>query len=361
MIRVPWYQPQPDNVSPYTPPVDRHVWSRGYSGPPAPKGEALNALFYAQSLGSMIDDGSGTYTGIAGNPIIWPPAIWHHFAAVYGGLSSGNFTTGASTFGSFDAAITALNAKVTGNWDLSLSIPERITPSQLNARLQNLAPLKIYRSMLDGKFKALVYKQTPDTYDYFLDPFGNNYSWKYSEDMDPKPMADLTDPDAIVNEIHIRYGGFAPDGSLTKDCWVSAEGSDDGSGMADQTDALGGTNDRTARATRSVAFYGIRNATTVDAPEIYTDEIAVKLRNYLFDRLWRRRVTLQFLTGGRASDFYQGMATLVDNELQDHVPIPYIPIDGGSAKRWGDLKFYGNALRQPGLPGRYRMSLVEIT
>ncbi len=345
----------------------RELWNRGPGGPPAPPGITEGALIYAQSAGAMVDNGSGRYTGSAGASIHWPSAIWHHYAVEFGQVATTDITTAATTFGSFAEARTALNGKVSGDWDLSLPITERTTPTQLIDRLGGLAPLKIYRSMLDGKFKALVYKQTPDTYDYFLDPFGNNYSWKYSEDMAPKPKARLSPLDAVVNEVHVRYGGFAPDGSLTKDAWVSPDGSDDGSGNRDQTGALGAANDREARAVRSRDFYGqgvtggFQQSMTVECPEIYTDAVAVAFRDYLFDLRWRRKVLLDFLTGARATDFYQGMATLVDSELHDHVPCPYIPLDGGSAKRWGDLKFYGNAKRQPGMRGRFVMSLVEIT
>lgn len=344
-----------------------NLWNRGPGGPPEPPGHTDGALIYAQSAGAMIDNGSGKYTGSAGASINWPSAIWQHYAEEFGKLASGDVTTAATTFGSFAEARTSLNAKVTGDWDVIVSILDRTTPSQLIGRMERIAPIKIYRSMLDGKYKCVVYKQTPDTYDYFLDPFGANYSWKYSEDMAPKPRARLTELDSVVNEIHIRYGGFAPDGSLTKDCWVSPDGSDDGSGVRDQNGALGAANDREARAVRSRDFYGsgvtggFQQSVTIDAPEIYTDEIAVALRNFEFDRRWRKKVALDFLTGSRAIDFYQGMATLVDNELHDHVPCPYIPLDGGSAKRWGDLKFYGNARRQPGMRGRYVMSLLEIT
>ena len=346
-----------------------NLWSRGPGGPPPPPGRTDGALIYAQSAGAMVDNGSGTYTGSAGASINWPSAIWHHYADQYSILGSSDFTTASTTFGSFTEARTSLNAKVSGDWDVIVSIVERTTPSQLIDRLEGIAPIKIYRSMLDGKYKCVVYKQTPDTYDYFLDPFGSNYSWKYSEDMaeSPKPIADLSPLDGVVNEVHVRYGGFAPDGSLTKDAYVSPDGSDDGSGTRDQNGALGAANDREARAVRSAYFYGggvtngFRQSVTVEAPEIYTDEVAVALRNYIFDRRWRRRVTLDFLTGPRAADFYQGMATLVDNELQDYVPCPYNPLDGGSAKRWGDLKFYGNARRRAGVSGRYLMRLVEIT
>lgn len=346
------------------------LWDRGRTSPPGggkPRNFDNGTLFYAQSLGSINDDGSGTYTGAASTPICWPSAIWHHFAVKFGNLPSGDITTGASTFGSFSEARDSINAKISGNWEVCVSVPDRTTPSQLIERLESITPMKIYRSMLDGKFKCVVYKQAPDAFDYFLDPFGNAYAWKYSEDMARKPKARLSPLDAVVNEVHVRYAGFAPDGSLTKDCWVSPDGSDDGSGVRDQTGALGTSTDREARAVRSRDFYGagvtggFQQSITIEAPEIYGDDIAVQLRNHIFDRRWRRKVMLDFLTGNRAIDFYQGMATLVDNELEDHVPCPYIPLDGGSAKRWGDLKFYGNARRQPGMASRYMMSLTEIT
>ena len=266
--------------------ADRHAWDRGAETPPGngkPNNFDNGTLYYAQSLGSINDNGSGRYTGSAGASINWPSAIWHHYAEQFGQVATTDITTAATTFGSFAEARTALNAKVSGDWDLSLSITERTTPTQLIDRLGGLAPLKIYRSMLDGKFKALVYKQTPDTYDYFLDPFGNNYSWKYSEDMAPKPKARLSPIDAVVNEVHVRYGGFAPDGSLTKDTWVSPDGSDDGSGNRDQTGALGAANDREARAVRSRDFYGqgvtggFQQSMTVECPEIYTDAVAVAM------------------------------------------------------------------------------------
>lgn len=338
-------------------PASSRLWSRGPGvGPGRP--DMSGELIYVMGDQNQLDDGSGTFTGSAGSSIAWPTSIWHHLGVKLAGLSTSDFEVGSSTFGSFVEARTSLNLKVTGDWDCLLAITDKVRPMQVAERLMSVFPLAIYRSMLDSKFKAVVYKLSPDSFDYFKAPNGSSHVWMPGETDEPR--AGLSPYDAVVNEVHVRYGHYAPTGELTKETYVSPDGSDDGNGTRDQTGAITASNDREARAVRSKAIWGQRSI-TVDIPEVYTDEIAVVVRNWLFDMYWRRKVVLTFVTGQRAIQFEPLMATLVSSTLQDRCPIPYSPLDGGAAKSWGDLKFYGRAARQPGLVDRYRMTLVEIT
>lgn len=166
-----------------------------------------------------------------------------------------------------------------------------------------------------------------------------NYKWKYTEDMvDGSVRVGFTPIDECINEVHVRNAPFSPTNQYTKEAWVGPEGSDNSNGSRDES----GAGDREDQATGSRDDLHIKNSVTLDLPDLIWP-LAADYRTYFFDRFSRPRLTISFTTGQRGIGLEPGMATLIDNELQDYIPVPYYPGDGvggGTAKEWDDIIFF---------------------
>jgi hypothetical protein len=205
-------------------------------------------------------------------------------------------------------------------------------------RLSQQCPIAIYRSQMDNKWRFVAYQQSPSSDKYFTHPDGTTYRWKYSEDM-IDPTVSFTPVEDCINEVHILYSMYAPTGQFTKDCWVGPSGSDTGIGSRDQNAAA--PNNREALAADSRDDYNVKGVLRLECDAVTQDSVARVLRDYYFDRYRRPRLVISFLVpGGRAETLESGMATIIDNELQDYIPCPWYPGPGGSGKAWADLIFF---------------------
>jgi len=279
----------------------------------------------------------GTVTGLSGTgtPISRPPHIFKHFTQLVCGESSGNFTTGATTFGSMEDAITDLDgwASLSGNWDVIYRITDQETPDEMANRLGQQAPIAFFKSQWDGKWKMPAYPTgTPRTAQKFLDPTSTAYKWQVGTDfLADSVQVGYTPLDECVNEVHVRFGLYAPTNTYRYDAFVGPTDSDDGAGTADAT--------REALAVNSRDYYGIKSTLTVTCDTIVNPDIAVRLRNYIFDRFNRPRLQVKFTTLSRAIGLEPGMVTYIHNDLQDYVPLPWYP--GPNARRqWDEMSFF---------------------
>lgn len=336
------------------------VWTRGAGHRPIHTPPDISgARFYAAFDESVIDNGGGSYTGTGSEDIVFPPDIARYLLVEMGFDSVTSYiTTGAATFGSFDTARTDINALVTGDWEVIARYTQTDTIGNALRGLTYQAPITFWRSQLDNNMKAQVYKTTPASQDYFQDLDAATYKWKYTEDMiEDSVIVGFTPKSEIVNEVHVRFGLYAPTGEYTKDAWVGPTGSDDGSGAADEG-AAGG---REEQATDSQTQFNIKNTLTIYAEQIYRPEMAVVLRNTLFDRFQRPRILVQFDTWGRATAMDLHTNTLIHNELADYVPVPKYNYSG-AAIEWDDLIFYVRKKRIFNDNGRirHRILLEEV-
>lgn len=308
------------------------LWNRGDLRPTG-QYDGIDTVYIG--TGAFIrDDGSGTIIS-AGATLSRPPHIFRHFAQLVCGEASGNFTTGATTYGSVDDAITDLDGwdSLTGNWDIIYRIAEPETPDDMASRLGQQAPIAFYKSIIDGKWKMPVYPTgSPRTAQYFLDPNGTAYKWKVGEDfIADSAQVSFTPVDEIINEVHIRFGLYAPTNTYRYDAFVGPSDSDDSVGTTDAT--------REGYAVDTRDDYGIKSTFTVNCDTIVNLDIATRLRNYIFDRFRRPRLLLKFTTLSRAIGLEPGMVCLVSNDLQDYIPLPWYP--GPNARRnWEDMKFF---------------------
>ena len=286
------------------------------------------------------DDGSGTITGTASTTINQPAWIFRHFTQLVCGEVSGNFTTGATTFGSTNDAKTDLDtfSGSTGIALYRLTSPE--TPEDMAGRLGSQFPIAFYKSIIDGKWKMPVYPTgSPRTAQYFLDPNGTAYKWKVGDDfIADSAQISYTPVDEIINEVHIRYGLYLPTNTYRYDAWCGPTSSDDGTGTRDQNGAA--PDNRETICINSKTYYGVKSAMAIDCDMNPNDNVlAKKLRNYIIDRFNRPRLLLKFTTLSRAIGLEPGMVCLVSNDLQDYIPLPWYP--GPNARRnWEDMKFF---------------------
>jgi hypothetical protein len=326
--------------------------------------DIAGARFYSGGGPTIKDNGSGTYTGTAGLAIVNPCHVFKHFTSAICGENVNNFQ-GSTSFGSFSECADDLDAQTDAlatneNWELVFRILEPQSPDEVRSRLQEHAPLSIFRSMYDNKWKALAYQQSPSSEKYFTDPNGNNYKVKYTTDVLPGSVRVSKTPlSECVNEVHVRYGMYAPTGAFTRDAWVGPSGSDDGDGTRDQNTTS--PNNREARAAGSRDDLNVKGTLTVEADGIASYYSALVLRNYLFDRLHRPRIVLTMDLGPRFIGLEPGMCLLVDNEMQDYEPVPWYPGDGvgsGTAKEWDDLIFF---VRDLAITIQGGVSIVSVT
>jgi len=345
------------------------LWGRGRGQVNISEPNDLSgARYYSLLQQSIIDDGSGTYTGTNGEDIVFPPAIARYLLIRIGFDTVSTYvTTGSSTFGSFATAFSDLNTLAGIDWEVIARYTQTQTVEDALRGLTYQAPVTFWRSMLDGKMKCQMYKTTPASQDYFQDLDSTTYAWKYSEDMiEGSVRVGLTPKDEIVNEVHVKFKMFAPTGEFLADAWVGPTGSDNGTGTADES----GTGDREDQAIASRDHFGSDPSTTYNgfkrtlniyADQIYLPTLAVKLRNTLFDRFQRPRILLQFDTWGRATTMDLHMNTKIDNELQDYVPVPKYNYTG-AAVEWNDLIFYVRKKRIFNDNGRirHRILLEEV-
>lgn len=319
--------------------IGRGLWSRGAQTGAIQEQSQLS--IYSGSGVIVRDDGSGTITGTADATITRPPWIFRHFTQLVCGESGSNFTTGATTFGSVDDAKTDLDT-FSGSAMVALyRILEPETPDDMAARFGAQMPIAFYKSVLDGKWKMPVYPTgSPRTAQKFLAPDGSTvYKWKVGEDfIADSAQASYTSVDSIINEVHVRYGLYVPTNTYKYDSWVGPSGSDDGTGTRDQN--AGSPENRETICSNSKTYYGVKNAVSIDCDLNPNDNVLAKrLRNYVIDRFNRPRLELKFSTPSRAIGLEPGMVTLVHNDLQDYLPLPWYP--GPNARRnWDDMKFF---------------------
>lgn len=310
----------------------RSLWERVHGQAYVPRYDGIDGIYFSSGI-FIRDDGAGTITGSASATINDPATIFRHFLQLVCGESSGNFTTGASTFGSITQAKTDLDDLVTGSWAGIYRLTDPETGDDMVGRLGAQAPIAFFKSIWDGQWKAPVYPTgSPASYRYFLDPAGNSYKWKASEDMVEKSIrVGFTPVDQVVNEVHVRFGLHAPTNTYRYDAWVGPSGSDDSAGNTDAT--------RVARAVDSRDDYNIKSALFLDCDFITSQDIGFVLRDYIFDRFRRPRLVVQFTTFQRAIGLETGMVTLIDDEMQDVCPLPWYP-GVLSARSWDDMKFF---------------------
>lgn len=326
--------------------------------PPKRPNDFSGSRYYASFNESILDD--NTYTGTAGEDVVFPPAIAHYLLVEIGfGSVTSYITTGASTFGSFANANTDINGLVGGDWEIiARYTTEPTTIREAIRGMEAQAPFTTWRSTLDNKMKCEVYKETPDSHDRFTDFTGAAYSWSYKEDMIEGSVRVTMSPlEEIINEVHVKHALYAPSGEYTRDAWVGPSGSDNGSGTADEN----GAGDRKDQASESVTQFGIKRAITVSADQIYLPAVAVALRNKMFDRFHRPRILVTFDTWGRATTMDLNMVTSLANDLTDFCQVPKYPY-GGAAVEWNDIEFYVRlkSLFNDNGRIRHRVTLEEI-
>jgi len=299
----------------------------------------LSGIYCANGT-TIRDDGSGTITGSASATINQPAWIFRHFTQLVCGETSGNFTTGATTFGSTNDAKTDLDS-FSGSTALALyRIMEPETPDDMASRLGKQFPITFFKSQWDGKWKMPAYPTgTPRTAQKFLDPTSTAYKWQVGSDfLADSVSTSYTQVDECVNEVHVRYGLYLPTNTYRYDAWCGPSGSDDGTGTRDQNGAA--PDNRETICANSKTYYGIKSTVTVDCDTNPSDNVlAKKLRNYIIDRFNRPRLMVKFTTLSRAIGLEPGMVTYIHNDLQDYVPLPWYP--GPNARRnWDEMSFF---------------------
>jgi len=305
------------------------------------KTNTAGTQFYHMAAEGILEDASSTYGGTASVGIDTPFVIARYLLTEMGGVVSGDFTTGASTFGSFTQAITDLNAKVTGDWQIHFGIYEPESMGSLLARLLQQAPINIWRSQWTNKWCATVYKQTPDTWDYFLDPYGNPYSISYDTDVIDDPEVTSTEAVDCLSEIHVKYRLFAPTNSLTRDTWIGPSGSDDGLGTRDQNTTA--PNNRETLLSDSQTQLNVKTIYTIECDSHYLTTTSTAFRNYLADRYYRPRITLALTVWARFAGIEPGQILKISDDWLDRIgPPPKYPY-GTTAKKWSDLNFFVSA------------------
>jgi len=319
------------------------------------------ARFYATAKDQIYEDASSTYGGTASQEIDHPVVIARYIMTEMCGVTSGQFTTGASTFGSFTQAITDLNAKVSGDWQVHFGIYYQQRMEEVLARLCQQAPLHIWYSHWTKKWCAQVYKSTPDTWDYFLDPYGVAYSISRETDVIGEPEITTSDVTECASEVHVRYRLFAPTGALMRDAWVGPAGSDDGAGTRDQNAAA--PENRETLLSDAKTQFGIKETMTIECDSLYLDTTGVAMRNYLADRFYRTGVVVQLTVWARFAGIEPGQIIKISDDWLDHVgPPPKYPY-GTTARKWSDLKFFVAAaprLRMQGGRPVIDLSLEEV-
>jgi hypothetical protein len=192
--------------------------------------------------------------------------------------------------------------------------------------------------MYDSKFKAVVYKTSPASDNYFKDPYSNNYQWSYNEDMIKDSIKVSHTPlENCFNEVRVEFDYYAPTGQYKRMAFVGPTNSDDGNGTRDES--IPG--DRESKSLRVRDELDVTNVLTVRCDQIVQWEQAKQLRNYLFDRYHRPRLIVEFDTWSRACGIEPNMSTLISNDLTDYLPCPKYP-DYTSAINWDDLIFFVN-------------------
>jgi hypothetical protein len=298
---------------------------------------------YAYMSECVQDNAAGDVTGTANANIFLPAHIHKWFTwKVCNPAASPTPGYTSSGFGSYSQAVTDLDNLTEGSWELFYRILEPETPDTMRARIARQAPIDFYVSMLDGAWRAVVYPASgtsPGSHLKFLHPDGSTvYKWDYNTDMLEGTFEwGYTPLDECVNEVHIRYGMYAPTGQYTKDCWVGPNGSDNGTGTDDQNTTA--PNTRSALAVDSRDDLHIKHTIYVDCPDMILFGPALALRNYYFDRFRRPRLWVRFVASPRAATLEPGMVTYLHNNLQDVVPCPWYPA-GASAKEWDDINFF---------------------
>lgn len=321
--------------------------------------------FYAHHKNSLRDDGTGNYAGVNAyikNPVTFGKMLLGEF----GGIAAADFTTGAGVFGSFDQAASDLDGLVAGDWEIIYRHLEQGTIGSALQRMMGQSPLSFWQSQRTGKWMAEVFNRTISARQKFKDAAGNVYQWKYLSDLLPygDPVFTFSPTDEVVNEVHVHYAMSAYTGQYTRDCWVGPDGSDNGTGTRDQTDAIGGTNDREARSSDSRSDWHVYNPHHVYADQIYRPAEAVILRNHLFDMAYRPRMLAALPTWNMAAGLEPNMVTYIENsqDLLDDYGVPRYPGHGGSQIGWDSIKWLVTDFPRVSENGRtrYVLNLEEI-
>jgi len=305
--------------------------------------------FYAQHKNSLKDDGT-----ISGSASVLKSPIWlaKYLLVEFGGLDATNdFEATAGAFGNFATAASDLDALVSADWE---AIYRHLTPGNLDAALDRIcsqAPIAIWQSNQTGKWMAEVFNRTVAPRQKFKDSGGNVYYWHLQNDFLPygEPMITWTDPEHIVNEVHVHYRMAGHSGQYTADCWVGPDGSDDGTGTRDQTGAAGTSTDREVRATDSRNDWHIYNRIDIYADQIYRQTEAVVLRNYLFDTAYRPRMVFDSATWNRAATLEPNQVIYLDHaSFIDDYPVMRYPDRGGSQKAWNQFAWLVTDVQRSG-------------
>lgn len=291
--------------------------------------------FYAHHTYPRRDTNPATITDTNSKYVASPVWIASDILTQIGGVTSGNICT--SGFGSFIQAQTDLDALVSGDWEVIFRTLGPTNPDECLARLSEQSPVAFWCGN-DGKWRAAVYNRTPSTASKFTDADGNVYYWSYGTDMLAGSFrCGVTPVRDVVNEVRIEYALFAPTNSFTKTTWVSPVSSDDGTGSADQTGAIGTATDRTARAVNSRDDFGIKQARTFQFDQIWTDEQAKYMRNQYFDMAWRPRIYGQFDTWNIAATLEVNQTIYINDDVGDYVPVPNYPGNSLGPRSWADI------------------------
>jgi hypothetical protein len=328
-----------------------HLW-----GPGAPdkgdwvKGWAAKTLRTGQSLRAYVrgikDDGSGTYTGTASALVENAADVAYHLLDTYSGLTVGeDFVATGSAIGSFATArtelgsyhnLTVLVTEPTSTWDVFVDI----------CRQARAVP--VVNS--DGMLGMVVIDPTPSA------NYESGYAWRADEDFLSESFRyGRTPVEDAVSSVVIEYAYSYPDGKFRGLTYVNADGSDDGTGTADES----GTGDREDQAEVVERLYGPGREFKLQARYIRRQGVAKALRNFYFDNLKRPRLWCEFLTTRKACDLSVGNVTvLADDKINGFWP----PNAHRPANGWDDYKWYVTAVTREETPegvSSYRVRLIE--
>jgi len=286
------------------------------------------SLLYCGNYKAQKDDTSGTFTGTNGALIENPADVIRHLMVKRGnGLVAAddfNITTdGDLTLGSWIQARTDLNALVTGDYKLCVSMTEETTVDEARVEMQRHCPgLLVYRSPIDGKWQAVCYQSSPSAEKIYSPAF----NWNAHIDQKSPFELSQTPVDEIYTRVYVHYRYFAPQDKCLRTAFISPDGSDDGEGGTDGT--------RVTNAGTRETTYGMKNTFESDFPWIADKDSAVALRNYIFDRA-APVLRPSFSTFHNAVDLRVGHIITFDADVDTHMVYPKY----GGTVTWASKQF----------------------
>lgn len=293
-------------------------------------------------------DGSGEITGTADRLIENPADVSNAIIRHYLGSSVFSDRAIASELGSFTTARTLLGATT---YRGTYVVDEQLTIREVLGRIAAQARGFCAEQLNDSGFlswRFFVEDADPATNDtarlYRTDGFG--FHWddlvKDSLQVSFTPIEDLS------SNVRVRYGLHRPSGKWSNEAYCRP----DATNFATNGTAYKAAMDDVARN------YGVSNALTVDAPDIWDPTVAETLCKWACDRVRRRRVQVEFQTYANGLDLVPGHVIKMDDEIGQRIVWPGIGATNWNAHQLNVTRTYPR--RDQGRPWIVGVRAVEV-